>query len=458
MIFIINAFFILGLAFYGYHLYKCIKAQEKAFTGLSPNPDKMMTLAAPRLNQLRMNQDSNYNSSSSKSSLSNVVTTVKKRAKSTVGNRSPVEEPSDFTEDIPAEQPMFQKLHSCPPKSKHIHFKKISQPIILEESLQAEMDQKIQDLEEENRQGFVFQDHDDILQTKKQIRKIEKVREDLEFREPVIPEPKLTRAVTFYGSGADFLKEKRIRDIVNRDQYYFKPVVKKQIDEELDVDASIIITDTEGFVWDVPDEEEDHERQIQASITEEEEKDELRRGVERLKKKTIFQKYADNDKTLHESSSLSELYIKRLMDDPEYIRHHQQVIKNDEAVIKRIVGQTAAAIIVGIVSALLNLIVYISTILSSSIGVLLFVWFNGIMTVFSVVAILALFTLVKSQEKENLRLISRIGKTKNRISTFYAFVLPNYLRQDESKKDLERYINYVTTGNPDFLPHPHYLQ
>jgi len=71
-------------------------------------------------------------------------------------------------------------------------------------------------------------------------------------------------------------------------------------------------------------------------------------------------------------------------------------------------------------------------------------WFTGILEILAIISIIVLFSIVQTQEKENLRIIMTIGQNRNRINRLYGFVLPPKLRQEESKKRLEKSINQMT--------------
>jgi len=82
------------------------------------------------------------------------------------------------------------------------------------------------------------------------------------------------------------------------------------------------------------------------------------------------------------------------------------------------------AISLQIIFAALTVIIFETSLLSNPLGVILSMWFSGFLEFFAIVAILSLFSFMRSQEKENLRIISTIGQGKNKINKMYGFSVP----------------------------------
>jgi len=99
------------------------------------------------------------------------------------------------------------------------------------------------------------------------------------------------------------INERKIRDILKRDEAYFKPVKKKEICYTIDSDVSVIVSDTTGFVWDVPDEELSTRAEEDIKL-EEKKKEEMEKSIEKIKKNLQSSSLLSNSSRLGQQASL----------------------------------------------------------------------------------------------------------------------------------------------------------
>lgn len=92
--------------------------------------------------------------------------------------------------------------------------------------------------------------------------------------------------------------------------------------------------------------------------------------------------------------------------------------------------------------AILSVIAETSTLLMTAEGTLVILYSVGILEIVSLLVILQLFSSMSSKELENLRWISKVGTSKNKINQEYEFQMPVDLKaSDKTKTMFEERIN-----------------
>jgi len=236
--------------------------------------------------------------------------------------------------------------------------------------------------------------------------------------------------------------ENKIKGIVQRHQKHIEPVQLMGTEESnIATEISVIVDDEADISWcynevqEVMDYEEEQRRK-------ELKREEARKDIAEIRQNKEVIRHMNSDK-IKKKNTESSFYLK-LLEDPAYLKHHQEISKHDKVIIRRILGLTVIGILLEILFALILVLVFGSASFQSPAGMIAAMWFTGILEILAIISIIVLFSIVQTQEKENLRIIMTIGQNRNRINRLYGFVLPPKLRQEESKKRLEKSINQMT--------------
>jgi len=78
----------------------------------------------------------------------------------------------------------IKRLKSLPAKTKSINVESMAEPIPLEDDARDRLEQKMQELQEKNKYGVIFEDEEDLLEKEIQLRRIAKFKEDIETKTP----------------------------------------------------------------------------------------------------------------------------------------------------------------------------------------------------------------------------------------------------------------------------------
>jgi len=233
--------------------------------------------------------------------------------------------------------------------------------------------------------------------------------------------------------------EEKVHDIVKKHQKYLKPIEIIDVNyDSIDTHTSVILDNEDNLKWDFVDGQQT-QRYEEDKAQKELRRKETKETVERMRRTSLVRKY-----TFKTKSHITDLFQLKLLNDPTYLKNHQEITKSDKAILKRIMTLTVIAIVLDIAFAGILFVIYSTHILQNPVGMITSIWVTSFLEMFAVTVIIFLFSIVQTQEKENLRLIMRIGQNRNRINRLYGFVLPAHLRQEESKKKLEKSINQMT--------------
>jgi len=237
--------------------------------------------------------------------------------------------------------------------------------------------------------------------------------------------------------------ENKIKGIVERHQKHIEPVQLMGTEESnIAAEISVIVDDEAEISWcynevqEIVDFEEEQRRKDLKREEAQKEVAEIRQMKEVMRQMSV-EKNA-------KKKAASELFYLKLLEDPAYLKHHQEISKHDKVIIRKILGLTVIGICLEILFALIFLMVFGGSSLQNPTGMILAMWGTGILEILAIVSIFVLFSIVQTQEKENLRIIMTIGQNRNRINRLYGFMLPPKLRQEEGKKKLEKSINQMT--------------
>jgi len=234
--------------------------------------------------------------------------------------------------------------------------------------------------------------------------------------------------------------EKQVKEIVQRDKAFLKSVeILDPKYENLASEISVIIDDGDDVIWDFVD-EADIKKQEDEMRRKKDRKEETKRAVAEIRENPLVVDCMAGKK----ENLLHNVFQTKLLRDRDYLKIQQETTSGDELIIKKILSLTIIAISLEVLFGIMSFLVFWTPVLQTPVGMIVSMWISGFLEVFAIVAIIFLFSIVHTQEKENLRLIMRIGQTKNRINRLYAFVLPKRLRHEETKKKLVKSINLMT--------------
>jgi uncharacterized alkaline shock family protein YloU len=237
--------------------------------------------------------------------------------------------------------------------------------------------------------------------------------------------------------------ENKIKGIVERHQKHIEPVQLMGTEESnIAAEISVIVDDEAEISWcynEVQEMVDFEEEQRRKDLK----REEARKEVAEIRQMKEVMRQMSVEKNTKKKQA-SELFYLKLLEDPAYLKHHQEITKNDKIIIRKILGLTVIGIVLEILFALIFLMVFGGSSLQNPTGMILAMWGTGILEILAIISIFVLFSIVQTQEKENLRIIMTIGQNRNRINRLYGFMLPPKLRQEEGKKKLEKSINQMT--------------